>query len=284
MSSRKRRSSKPMLIDWFTVAAQALNFGVLVWLMKRNLYKPILAAIDAREALVSAELANAATKSRLADQAAESFERKNSAFDLGRAVLVAKATEEGQAAALRILESARLQADELQDKRRASLEREAMDFASGLRQSAQQTFFSLARRVFKDLANGSLEEQVTARFCEQLRNLRQSERATFDAALGTSGVPARIRMAFAMPSDQQQRLRAAVDETFGRAIPLRFEVAPDLVSGIELAAQGQRLGWSIADYLVELEAAVRTAGSRVARGSPGGPPAPAAAPALPAAL
>lgn len=269
-----------MLIDWFTVAAQALNFGVLVWLMKRNLYKPILAAIDAREALVAAELANAATKSRLADQAAESFERKNSAFDLERAVLVAKAADEGKAAALRILESARLQADELQDKRRASLEREAMDFASSLRQSAQQTFFSLARRVFQDLANGSLEEQVTARFCEQLRNLRPSERATFDAAIGTSGPPASIRVAFAMPSDQQQRLRAAVDETFGRAIPLRFEVAPDLVSGIEFAAQGQRLGWSIADYLGELEAAVRTAGSRVAPGIPGGPPAPA----LPAAL
>ena len=38
-----------MLIDWFTVAAQALNFLILVWLMKRFLYKPILHAIDARE-------------------------------------------------------------------------------------------------------------------------------------------------------------------------------------------------------------------------------------------
>jgi F-type H+-transporting ATPase subunit b len=31
-----------MLIDWFTVGAQALNFLILVWLMKRFLYKPIL--------------------------------------------------------------------------------------------------------------------------------------------------------------------------------------------------------------------------------------------------
>ena len=38
-----------MLIDWFTVGAQALNFLILVWLMKRFLYKPILHAIDARE-------------------------------------------------------------------------------------------------------------------------------------------------------------------------------------------------------------------------------------------
>ena len=38
-----------MLIDWFTVGAQTLNFLILVWLMKRFLYKPVLDAIDARE-------------------------------------------------------------------------------------------------------------------------------------------------------------------------------------------------------------------------------------------
>ena len=38
-----------MTIDWFTVGAQIVNFIVLVWLLKRFLYKPVLAAIDARE-------------------------------------------------------------------------------------------------------------------------------------------------------------------------------------------------------------------------------------------
>ena len=46
-----------MLIDWFTVGAQALNFLILVWLMKRFLYKPILTAIDTREKRIAAELA-----------------------------------------------------------------------------------------------------------------------------------------------------------------------------------------------------------------------------------
>ena len=44
-----------MLIDWFTVGAQALNFVVLVWLMKHFLYKPILHAIDTREAHAALE-------------------------------------------------------------------------------------------------------------------------------------------------------------------------------------------------------------------------------------
>ena len=48
-----------MLIDWFTVGAQVLNFLILVWLMKRFLYQPILRAIDAREERIAKELADA---------------------------------------------------------------------------------------------------------------------------------------------------------------------------------------------------------------------------------
>ena len=44
-----------MLIDGFTVGAQVLNFLILVWLMKRFLYQPILDAIDAREQRIAAE-------------------------------------------------------------------------------------------------------------------------------------------------------------------------------------------------------------------------------------
>ena len=51
-----------MLIDWFTVGAQTINFLILVWLMKRFLYKPILHAIDAREERIAKELADADAK------------------------------------------------------------------------------------------------------------------------------------------------------------------------------------------------------------------------------
>ena len=47
-----------MLIDWFTVSAQAVNFLILVWLMKRYLYQPILVAIDAREKRIAADERN----------------------------------------------------------------------------------------------------------------------------------------------------------------------------------------------------------------------------------
>ena len=51
-----------MLINPFTVLAQLVNFLILVWLLKRFLYKPILHAIDEREKGIAAQLAQAEGK------------------------------------------------------------------------------------------------------------------------------------------------------------------------------------------------------------------------------
>ncbi len=51
-----------MQINWFTVVAQIINFLVLVWLMKKYLYKPILDAVDEREKKIAAELKDAKSK------------------------------------------------------------------------------------------------------------------------------------------------------------------------------------------------------------------------------
>ena len=72
----------------------------------------------------------------------------------------------------------------------------------------------------------------------------------------TASDPVRVRSAFELPAEQQAAIQGALDETFAADIPLRFETAPGLVSGIELSAGGQKVAWSIADYLASLEKGV----------------------------
>ena len=74
-----------MLIDWFTVGAQALNFLILVWLMKHFLYKPIIHAIDEREKRIAKELADADAKKAEAQKEHDEFQHKNEEFDQQRA-------------------------------------------------------------------------------------------------------------------------------------------------------------------------------------------------------
>ena len=86
-----------MLIDWFTVCAQAINFLILVWLLKRYLYKPVLAAIDARERKVAARIVDAETQEKKTQAASDDIRKRNEAFDQEREGLMRKATDEGAA-------------------------------------------------------------------------------------------------------------------------------------------------------------------------------------------
>jgi F-type H+-transporting ATPase subunit b len=65
-----------------------------------------------------------------------------------------------------------------------------------------------------------------------------------------------VRSVFELPAAQRTAIQDALNETFAADIPIRFETAPDLVSGIELTTNGQKVAWSIADYLASLEKGV----------------------------
>ncbi len=242
-----------MLIDWFTVIAQALNFLILVWLMRRYLYKPILDAIDAREKLVATELADAATKKAEAQKEHDQLQHKNEEFDQQRAALLSKATDEAKAERQRLLDEARKAADALSAKRQETLRNDAHTLNQAISRRTQQEVFAIARKALTDLATTGLEERLGAVFTRRLREMDGKMKESLGQALKTASGPALVRSAFDMPADQRAVIQNALNETFSADVRLRFETAPDLVSGIELTTNGQKMGWSIAEYLASLE-------------------------------
>ncbi len=245
-----------MLIDWFTVGAQALNFLILVWLMKRFLYKPILNAIDAREKRIAKELADADATYTEAKKAHDEFQQKNEEFDQERAALLSKATDEAKAERQRLMDEARKAADALGAERQDALASEAKNLNQAITRRAQDEVFAISRKALSDLATMSLEERMGEELLRRMRKMDGEAKAAFGGALQATSDPALVRSAFDLPAAQRAAIQKAVNETFSADIPLRFETAPDLVGGIELTANGQKVAWSIADYLKSLEKGV----------------------------
>jgi F-type H+-transporting ATPase subunit b len=245
-----------MLIDWFTVSAQAVNFLILVWLLRRFLYKPILVAIDAREKRIAAELADADAKKAEAQRERDEFQRKNQEFDQQRAALLGKATDEAKAERQRLVEEARKAADALSVKRQETLRSDARNLNQAIGRRAQQEVFAIARKTLTDLASVSLEERLGEVFTRRLREMNGEAKAGLAEAIKTAADPALVRSAFDLPAEQRAAIQNALNDTFSADIPIRFETAPDLVGGIELTANGQKVAWSIADYLASLEKGV----------------------------
>ena len=242
-----------MLIDWFTVGAQALNFLILVWLMKRFLYKPILHAIDERETRVAAELANADAKKAEAQKEHDEFQRKNTEFDQQRAALLSKAMDEAKAERQRLLDDARKAAEALSSKRQETLTNEEHSLHQAISRRAQQEVFAIARKALADLATTSLEERLGEVFTRRLREMNGKGKEALGEALRTASDPGVVRSTFDLPADQRAAIQNALNETFSAEVRIRFETAPDLIGGIELTTNGQKVAWSIADYLASME-------------------------------
>jgi F-type H+-transporting ATPase subunit b len=64
-----------------------------------------------------------------------------------------------------------------------------------------------------------------------------------------------MRSAFELPASSARRSRMPSTKP-SRLRSIRFETAPELISGIELTTNGQKVAWSIADYLASLEQGV----------------------------
>jgi len=245
-----------MLIDWFTVGAQALNFLILVWLLKHFLYKPILNAIAAREKRIAKELADADAKKTEAQKERDEFQKKNEEFDQQRAALLTKATDEAKAERQRLLDEARKAADALSAKRQESLINDAHNLNQAISDLTQKEVFSITRKAMTDLATVSLEERIGEVFTRRLRELDDKAKTVLGDALRKNSEPALVRSTFDLPAEQRTAIQNALNETFSAEIHIRFETSPDLVSGIELSSNGQKVGWSIADYLAALEKGV----------------------------
>jgi len=241
-----------MFIDWFTIVAQALNFLILVWLMKRFLYKPILHAIDAREKRLATELADADAKKAEAQKERDEFQHKHEEFDQQRAALLSKATDEAQAERQRLLDEARQAAAALSAKRRETLRNEAQNLHQAISRRTQQEVFAIARKALTDLAGTSLEERMVDVFVRQLRALNGEAKGLLASALKASPNPVIVRTTFDLPPAQCAATAGAIKETLGAETHVQFETAPDLVSGIELTTNGHKVAWSIADYLASL--------------------------------
>ena len=242
-----------MLIDWFTVVAQTANFLTLVWLMKRYLYQPILTAIDAREARIAAELKNAEAKKAEATKEREDFRQKNVDFEQHRDALLNTTRNDAKVERQNLLEEARKDADILRAKFSAAIQSERDMLVHEMTIRIRQEVFAIARQALADLATVDIEVQMCNVFTDRLRTLENTARSSLAVALKSASEPALVRSAFELPPKQRGEIQQALTEVFGTEIPIKFDTTPSLVCGIELSANGQKVPWSINDYLSSLD-------------------------------
>lgn len=217
-----------MSIDPFTLAAQLLNFLVLVGLLRHFLYHPLLQTMDARKQRIAEQMEKAA----LAEKSAAEWEQKHlqqlREVDEIRSHRLAEVKAEIEQAQQAGLAQVRQEVAEMGQrwKEKKNLEMEAWTQAENHRLA--EIVIQTVRRVLSDLANVTLEKQMVEVLLTQSESLPKGATQIFSA----------------LPLEPE--LQRKLGEHFASAT---FEVKPSLIAGLLIRVNHHTISWSLDSYL-----------------------------------
>ena len=242
-----------MLIDWFTVSAQIVNFLILVWLLRRFLYRPILDAIDAREQRVAAALTKAEVNKEEAERERDVFHQRNEEFVRQRAALLREAIQEVGTEKDNLYAAARREAEEFRTRQQEAMIDDCNTLKEEILRRTREEVFAIARKTLADLADANLEQAMVDTFLRRCRTMDTEERSNLQSVLQSPVGPVCIRSTFPLADHQRQEIEREIAVNFNYAGRFCYECEPDLVSGIAVIMDGHQVAWNITDYLLALE-------------------------------
>lgn len=245
-----------MHLNAFVLAAQLVNFLLLLVLLKRFLFDRVAAAMDARAAAIAAEHARAQALQAQADAAAVAAAAQRAAQVQERNALLQQTRDEAERERQALRQQAR---DEAAAERRAwqqALRQEQADFIRAFRSRAARQVCDAAGRALADLADRDTDALIAGAFLRRLASPAPELRTALAA-----GGPVVMRSAFPFPESLRAECARIWTELLGQPADLRYETVPELVAGLEARCAGHTVAWNADRYLdtlvAELEAAFR---------------------------
>lgn len=246
-----------MLTDWLTVAAQGVNFLILVGLLYYFLYDPIIRAMDRREERIAGRLKEAEDREQEAREEKEGLEADRRKLEERRDQWLQEARDDADERRQSLLRESRQEAERQRDAWRQSLEREQTAFLRDLLREAAEQTCATTRQLLNALADADLQERMLKVFRNRLKELPDEDAHRLkEAARGRGDGQLRVFSAFELDSQSRRDLTGLLHQTVDKELDVAYETGDDLVCGIEVRAPGYKLGWNLSDHLESLREAL----------------------------
>lgn len=240
-----------MQFDWTTFILEILNFLVLVWILKRFLYGPVLAMLDARQQHIKDESAHAEQLRNQAEALRQQYEQR-----------LADWNQQQEASRLQLEdELAKLRADSLETLKQTLADEEAKLRArnqsliatreTALIREAASAAYAQTAAILQRLASPDLTSRIVEMFVEDLQALPDTEQiALSKAALAlTAESPIEVLSAHILTEPAQTQLSQALSAVTGKSLSLMFKQDAALIAGVRVTVGECLLHANLADEL-----------------------------------
>jgi F-type H+-transporting ATPase subunit b len=222
-----------MHFGWSTLALQTINFAVLIWLLNRFLYRPVLRLMDARRAEIDRHYKSAQNAEAKAKEDLKAIEAERVGIAAERAAALKSAAAEADAATAVRRGQAEREAQALLKDARRTLAAEREQAVSDLRRMAFDLALDIAGRLLAEAPASLRAETWIDRVQERLAALPETDRESLIRQLA-DGEALKVVTAEALPIETAEHWRAGLRRTLGDRVNIVFETDPQLIAGAEL--------------------------------------------------
>jgi F-type H+-transporting ATPase subunit b len=222
-----------MHFDWSTLVLQTANFAVLVWLLHRFLYRPVLRMVDARRADIEQQYEGARTAEAQAKDRLTAVEAERAGIAAERTAALRETTAEAEQAASARRAQAEREAAALLEEARKTLAAERSQALADTKRAALDLGAEIAGRLLAEVPMKLRADGWIERVEQYLTALPKPELDALTQQL-PDGVPIRVVTAALLPGESQETWCSRLHNILCPRTAIEFAVDPSLVAGAEL--------------------------------------------------
>jgi len=249
-----------MQIDITSFILQLLNFAVLVWILHRFLYRPVLAAIDRRRAAIDKSMSDAKTVREEAERLRGQFEGRLADWERER--VKARSALEAELATLRAkgLADAAQAAERERDRLAALQAKREADWKRETEQRALDQAAAFAARLLERIADHALDARLVEVFAEDLSGWAPEKLDPLAGAARAAGGRVSVLSAHPLLPAARARLEQTLSERLRIECRPEYAVDEALVAGVSVAVGPWVLQADLRDELRVFSGGVAHAG------------------------
>lgn len=238
-----------MEFDWTTFVLEVLNFLVLVWLLKRFFYRPVLAVIEARRAECTKTITDAEAVRLEAEELKSQYLAHLAEKDKERAEAKARLDEEISGQRLQRLAVLDVEIGEERQRREALETRERSERERALERKAMAITARFATRFMDRLAGPELEAGLADLTLSELGALAPDTVGTVRLALQEHGETVKVTTAYPLDEVRRTAFTQALGLLAGRTVEPEFSEDATLKAGVCIIAGAWVLMANLRDEL-----------------------------------
>lgn len=240
-----------MQISWWTIALQAVNFLVLVWLLWRVLYRPVRDIIEARKKVAEDAFVEAENARQAAAAEKERFEKERARLDQEREEVLKKAHDEAAAERAAALEQAKAEAERMREAAQKAADEERAVVLKELRGEIADAAGAMAAELLRKMAGKDIGNVSLARIEAELDAMPSDELARLRGDLASDGAELTVVTAAPLDPADQENWSTRLTHCMQSQLKPNFISDPEIIGGAELRFPHAVLKFSWAEQLVE---------------------------------